>query len=279
VPPWSPPGYVHPLPGRGEIFYRHHAGGEPGAPTLLLLHGWTASADVQWYTAYERLAERYPFVAIDHRGHGRGIRSREGFRLEDCADDAMALVAQLGIERVVPVGYSMGGPISLLCWQRHRDHVAGMVLAATAMEWHSRRRDRMDWALLPLWETVLRSRLAAVGAARWTGWADKRQGVPHREWLLAELRRSDPRALKEAGQALATFDAQAFAGSVDVPTSVLITTRDRLVPPSKQRALAASMHAQVVELAADHGCTVTDGARFAECLRQAVDAIASSPEA
>ena len=84
------------MPGRGEIFYRHHTGGEAGAPTLLLLHGWTASADLQWFTAYQALGERYPFVAIDVRGHGRGLRSEVPFTLEDAADDAAALVRHLG---------------------------------------------------------------------------------------------------------------------------------------------------------------------------------------
>jgi pimeloyl-ACP methyl ester carboxylesterase len=92
--PWVPPGRTAQLPGRGEIFYRHHE--RPDAPaTLLLLHGWTASADLQFFTAYEELAEQYSFVAVDHRGHGRGIRAP--FTLEDAADDAAALVRQLGV--------------------------------------------------------------------------------------------------------------------------------------------------------------------------------------
>ena len=79
LPPGLPEGSIALLPGRGEVFYRHHRG-DPSLPTLLLLHGWTASADLQWFTAYEQLAERYSFVAVDHRGHGRGLRSDEPFR-------------------------------------------------------------------------------------------------------------------------------------------------------------------------------------------------------
>ena len=72
APTWLPPALIRNVPGRGEIFYRHHTGGEAGAPTLVLLHGWTASADLQWFTAYQALGARYPFVAMDVRGHGRG---------------------------------------------------------------------------------------------------------------------------------------------------------------------------------------------------------------
>ena len=119
------------LPGRGQTFVRE-APGPPGAPTLLLLHGWTVTADLNWFACYAPLAEHFRVVAMDHRGHGQGIRSRRPFRLEDCSDDAAALAVELGIDRLVPVGYSMGGPIAQLLWRRHPDLVAGLVLSATA---------------------------------------------------------------------------------------------------------------------------------------------------
>jgi 3-oxoadipate enol-lactonase len=119
------------LPGRGTTFVRH-VEGPPGAPTLVLLHGWTATADLNWFTTYHPLGRQYRVIAIDHRGHGRGIRSKKAFRLEDCADDAVAVCDVLGIERFVPVGYSMGGPIAQLIWRQHPERVAGLVLCATS---------------------------------------------------------------------------------------------------------------------------------------------------
>src|SRR5690348_8171532 len=109
VGPPLPPGRPLQLPGRGQTFIRELAG-PPGAPTLFLLHGLSATADLNWFTCYQALGREFGVVAIDHRGHGRGIRSVSRFRLEDCADDVAAVCSQLGIERVIPVGYSMGGP-------------------------------------------------------------------------------------------------------------------------------------------------------------------------
>ena len=60
--PWLPPGRTMLLPGRGEVFYRHHRHPDPAAPTLLLLQGWTASDDLQFVTAYEALAAEFSFV-------------------------------------------------------------------------------------------------------------------------------------------------------------------------------------------------------------------------
>src|SRR4051794_41166201 len=113
---WSiPGGRPVVLPGRGTTFVRE-AMGPPGAPTLILLHGLGATAALNWFPVFELLSEHFHVVALDHRGHGRGIRPTRRFRLADCADDVVALADQLGIDTFIPVGYSMGGPIAQLIW-------------------------------------------------------------------------------------------------------------------------------------------------------------------
>lgn len=120
-------------------------------PVVLLLHGWTASADINFFPVYAGLAESYRVIAPDLRGHGRGMRSSEPFSLEDCADDAAALLAELGADRVIVVGYSMGGPVGLLLARRHRGLVAALVIQATALEWHHAARERAVWRLRGNW--------------------------------------------------------------------------------------------------------------------------------
>ena len=66
ITPWLPPGHTAVLAGRGEVFFRYHQHADPAAPTLLLLHGWTASADLQFFTAYEELAEDFSSVSYTH---------------------------------------------------------------------------------------------------------------------------------------------------------------------------------------------------------------------
>jgi len=121
--PPLPPGRHVVLPGRGTTFVRQ-LDGPPGAPVLLLLHGWTAPSDLTWFACFEELSHHFGVVAMDLRGHGRGLRSRAPFRLEDCADDAAALVDVLGLRApgtgpLVVVGYSLGGCVAQLLWRRH----------------------------------------------------------------------------------------------------------------------------------------------------------------
>jgi 3-oxoadipate enol-lactonase len=276
LPPNLPAAHVEALPERGEVFFRYHRRAEPG-PTLLLLHGWTASADLQWFTAYEALGERYSFVAIDHRGHGRGLRSDEPFTLEAAADDAAALVRHLGLEFVVPVGYSMGGPIAMLMHQRHPEFVRGLVLEATSQEWRATLADRMTWRGLVLMEIFVRSRLARVlGRRAVRRLAEGNPAIePHVGWIQAEGRRGDPADIIDAGRALSRFDARPFAASLTVPAAVVVTTEDRGVRPAKQRALAAATHARLFELPGDHFCFWANAKEFADVTRQAVDDVVS----
>ena len=274
VPPaYVPPGRVVLVPGRGEVFVRTHLTGRTHSPVLLLLHGWTASADVQFVTSYVELAERYDFVAVDHRGHGRGIRSGEPFTLEDVADDAAGVVSALGIGPVVAVGYSMGGPVAMLLRHRHPDLVSGLVLGATALEWKSTRLDRARWRGLPVSESFLRSRLGA----RLLQWSLARTArkvpavAPIMPWLAGEMRRNDVRSMTEAGYALSQYDARPWASAMSVPTTMMVTTKDRLVDPAKQRALAAATAADVVEVEADHLFSILEPAKFSQGIRTSVD--------
>jgi len=274
-PTGLPQGYIVNLEGRGETFVRHHQG-PTDAPVVLLLHGWTASADLQWCTIYPALCARYSVIAIDHRGHGRGIRSEEEFTLEDCADDAAAAVRALVPGRqVIAVGYSMGGPITLHLCRRHPDLVAGIVLEATALEWQTAFEDRLRWRALVFLERLLKSRRMHNWIARYL-----REEVhtnpeleAHVPWMLAEMRRTDTRAVVEAGRALRDFDARPFASTIAVPAAMVITTADHVVRPVKQRALAAAVNAQVFEIRADHDATMAVSGQFASLTADAVAAV------
>lgn len=254
IVPWLPEGRTLVLPDRGEVFFRHHRHPDPAAPTILLLHGWTASADLQFFSAYEALAQRCSFVGIDHRGHGRGMRTPDPFTLEDCAEDAAQLVRALGIEQVILVGYSMGGPISLLLARRHPELVRAIVVQATAMTFATSFVDRLRWRTVRLVGPLVRSwafpRSVRYALRKLLG--DEHPFKRHAGWLAGEVNRNDALALVQAGRELSTFDATPWAGSLGKPAGSLITTGDHLVPPRRQRDLAATLGATVAEVHADH---------------------------
>ncbi len=277
LPPALPPGRVVNLPGRGEVFVRD-SGGTPARPAVLLLHGWTASADINFYPAYACLAESYRVIALDLRGHGRGMRSVEPFSLEDCADDAAAVLDQLGAARAIVVGYSMGGPVGLLLARRHPERVTALVMQATALEWQRAARERAVWRLLPLLDLGVRFGAGAVFVERVLRRAAMEDpGVDRcRPWLAAEFRRATARDLVAAGRALSRYDARPWAGQLNVPAAMLVTTRDQLVHPAKQRELAEVLGASVFEIDADHDAPLAKGGEYATLTRLAVDKVAAA---
>jgi pimeloyl-ACP methyl ester carboxylesterase len=279
IPPALPPGRVVELPGRGEVFVRDTgppAGG--GTGVVLLLHGWTVSADLNWFTTFDELSPAYRVVALDHRGHGRGLRSEQPFSLEDCADDAAALLRHLGLEGVAVVGFSMGGAIAMLLWHRHPALVSGLVFSGTALEWHESLKDRLVWRGMSVFEVALRN---GTG----DGFVERvlRETIedcptlePYRAWVTGEIHRGYPPDLAGAGRALSTYDGRPLAAGIDVPCGVVLTTRDRLVPPAKQRTLARATRAEVFEVDGDHMAPLNRGPAFAAAIRAAADHVSGS---
>jgi len=256
------------------MFLRESQGPEGSLP-VLLLHGWTASADTTWFSVYPSLAAEHTVLAIDHRGHGRGLRAETPFSLEECADDAAALLDLLGVRRAIVAGYSMGGAVALLLWKRRPDLVAGLVMSATALEWRSRIGERALWRSVTVLDMVLRVGGGDGFVQRYLreAMAESPDVGELRAWVAGELKRGYCRDVAAAGRALARFDARPFVGSVDVPCASVVTTADRLVPPSKQRELASALGAEEFSLPGDHDAPLVRAKEFAAAMADAVAAV------
>ena len=267
-----PPAHALRLPGRGRT-YVYDTGGN--RPTVLLLHGWTSTAALNFYRSFRPLSERYRVVALDHRGHGRGIRSRIPFRLEDCADDAAALIDHLGVGSSTVVGYSMGGPIAQLVWQRHPSLVSGLVLCATTTTFPMPMFDSplvgVSAGALSLVPSLVRRFGMSLATSRWSS----NGGAA--EWAAKEWSRSDPSALVQAVVALSRFDSSGWIGTIDVPTAVVVTERDMTIPPSRQRAMASAIPgARVFPVDGDHRACVDSPAAFVPALLAACSYVSAS---
>ena len=268
VPPLPlPPGRTVLVPGRGELFVRDSGGtGQP----VLLVHGWMFPSDLNWLHTYAPLAQAgYRVLAMDLRGHGRGLRSGEPFSLAACADDAAGVLAALGLPPALVVGYSMGGPVTQLLAQRHPERVAGFVLCASALDWS-------DPGQKALWSTMggMRLLLGLFPRGAWqTGM--RLAGASSREsnWVASELSRGSARDLAEAGRELGRFDSSAWVGALPHPRAVVVMTRDKLVPPRKQRDLASALSVEPVLLDATHDACSAQPREFVLTLLAALQAV------
>ncbi len=272
VPPHEmPPARTINIADRGEFFLRDSGETDPAQPVLMLLHGWTVSADLNWHGAYGPLiGAGYRVLAIDHRGHGRGLRAMESFRLTDCAADAAAVVRQLGCAPAIFVGYSMGGTIAQLIARDHRDVVAGIILSGTSQHFQ-------DPETVKVWRLMGALKLGLSVSPRGLWRAGFRRAKipssPQTAWWLSELTRHSTRDIAEAGRELGRFDSRAWLASVSVPAASVITTRDRSVAPAKQRELAEAIGAEVFEAPIDHLEVTSRAAEYNPALLDAVAAL------
>ena len=267
----APPGRVVLVPGRGEMTVRDSGPGTARRGTLLLLHGWMFGADLNWLTAYLPLQQAgYRVIAVDHRGHGRGIRSQLPFRLTDCADDCAALLKVMDTGPVTVVGYSMGGAITQLMARDHPEVVGAIVLCATTDQWKDSRSMRVAWKTIGALEFALTHTNHRFWARllRRSGLAD---GGELTDWIISELERNDARAVAEAGREMSRYDARAWIGKLTVPAAVICPRQDDLVPPHFQRQLAADIPgARLYELEGRHIVVTQDSDRYNRVLIHAL---------
>jgi 3-oxoadipate enol-lactonase len=265
--PWAriPRGELLELPGRGTTYVTDTPGPDPESPTIVLLHALGCTGLLTWYPCVEPLSRRYRVVTVDQRWHGQGIQS-DDFSLVDCADDAVALLDVLGIERAMFGGYSMGSIVAQRVWRQHPDRVEGLVLAATTDRFQMSLYERlfftgMGTAMLAT-RGVSRSR-TAVRAARAAADAADFEPSDIQEWALREFKSTSPWAVGQALSALGRHHSRPWLGRIDVPTAVVILNNDHVIPPGRQRALAraipgATMH----DIDAGHASCVLEAETF-----------------
>ena len=229
------------------MFFREVAG-PANAPTLMLLHGWTATADLNFFTCYHALGEHFRVIAPDQRGHGRGIRSNKPFTLAACADDAAALADQLGIATFIPVGYSMGGTVAQLLWKRHEPRVRALVLAATSGYFASTRQERLSF--LGLHGLGALARITPSSAReRITERVYLQRKVSNWEpWAAAQLQQHDWRTILEAGGALGSFNSRDWIRTVEAPSSPTGAMSTRSNSPPSWTARPSSPHSATSRL-------------------------------
>lgn len=260
------------VPGAGSMFYRYLPGpvATPDPPTVVLLHGWTSTADVTWHGVYGPLSRHYRVVAPDMRGHGLGPRGRRRARLADAAADVVGLMEALDLGPALLVGYSMGGVVAQIVARNRPELLSGLVVCASASSvcephtgWFASAALRVasllssavpDGPLNVLISAVMR---LAFGDSEFERWARSR---------TARHRWSEVLSL---GADLVRFDSRPWVADLAVSSSVVVTAADRLVAPHRQHLLATSLDAPAVCVDGDHSICLARSTVFADALVRA----------
>src|SRR5262245_32007475 len=96
-------------------------------PVVLFLHAFPLALGM-WDDTARALETSHQLVRFDARGFGGSSPSDGLLSMERIADDAVALLDQLGISQAVVCGCSMGGYAAFALQRRHAERLKGLVL-------------------------------------------------------------------------------------------------------------------------------------------------------
>ncbi|MFN8021469.1 MAG: alpha/beta fold hydrolase [Acidimicrobiales bacterium] len=255
--------------------------GRSSAPAVLMIqglgadkHGW----DMQRFV----LAARYRVIALDNRGAGRSDKPFGHYSLEQMADDAIAVLDQVGVEQAHVVGASMGGAISQIVALKYPERVRSLTLACTACRNHPWRRE-----LLTEWATAASEQ--GMGsmtreAARWViGPRSFRRLLPAFGWLgpLA-MGRTSHAFVAQVRAILATDETMAERlDEITVPALVMVGNQDILTPRGDSEEIAERLpDAELVVISgAAHGFMVEHATTFNRVLLGFLDRVTAEQRA
>jgi 3-oxoadipate enol-lactonase len=206
----------------------HHVlEGPPDAPVVLF--SGSLGSDVTMWDDQAALAGRYRVLRIDHRGHGGSPVPDGPYSIDEMADDVLALLDRLGLERVAYCGLSLGGMVGLALAIRAPERIERLVLACTSAHvppaemW-------LDRAA-----SVRAEGMAAIAPATLGRWLTP--PATQRDRLERMLLAVPPEGYAGACEAIAAHDLRDRVGAIRAPTLAIAATEDPATPPAHLEAL------------------------------------------
>jgi len=242
-----------------QIYYELHGAGEP----LLLIMGLGANATA-WWMQIPEFSRHYQVIAFDNRGAGRSEKPNEPYTIMQMADDADALLEELGIQSAHVFGMSLGGMIAQELALRHPERVRSLVLGGTTCGGPravppppSTMQHFISVATMPIEQAVENGMRLLYSDAFLEA---------NREWLVKRALEyahlmPPPYALQRQVMATLSFNTYDRLHEIHVPSLVITGAEDRIVPAPNSRILAERIpDARLIEFErAGHGFLVERG--------------------
>jgi 3-oxoadipate enol-lactonase len=233
--------------------------------TLLLVHAFPVDASM-WEAQVQSLGDEHRVLAPSLPGFGGTPPAGEVMTMDAAADFLAEELDRAGEAGAVVCGLSLGGYVAFSLWRRHRDRVAGLVLANTRAEpddeaGRERRRGVAEKARKEGSEAIAESPPPLLS-----------KNAPDALWdrVRAMIRAQPGEAIAAASLGMAERpDSRPILGQIDVPTAVVTASGDTLIPPDVSSAMADAIPAAdlVVLEGAGHLSNLEDPQGFNTAVR------------
>jgi non-heme chloroperoxidase len=222
-------------------------GDGPEAPVVVLPHCWGCSHEV-WLPVTRRLKEQgFRVVLYDQRGHGASTRGTAQLTIESLAHDLTAVLEATDVRDAVLAGHSMGG-MTIMSLATHRPDVLKerakatvlVATAATSTGTGSSQGARVANALVasPLVTRAMQSKNGHVFVRGVFGENPVRSHMD----LTRELFGGCHGAVRgDYLRSMSSMDLLEGVATMEVPTTVMVGTRDTLTLPKKADQIVATV--------------------------------------
>jgi pimeloyl-ACP methyl ester carboxylesterase len=238
--------------------------GPDEAPTLILTHGWGATAD-EWYYQKQHLADRFRLIVWDLAGLGFSKQpDNRDYSMEKLAADLEAVLELAGDRPAVLVGHSIGG-MMLQTFCRLFPETLGRRVAGLALV-HCTYKDPIQTVqMAPLFEAIRRPVLIPLlhlTIALWPlvwlmNWLSYINGSLNRstrkqsfagpgtsaqvDFLSRLMLKARPDVLARGMFGMMAMDESATLPRINVPTLVVIGDRDKTTVPESGQFIARNI--------------------------------------
>ena len=220
-----------------NLYYEIHGQGQP----IVCISGFTGDHN-GWGLVVEGLAKNHQVITFDNRGIGLSDCPDYPYTMEMMAEDVMALMRALHLQKAHLIGNSMGGNIAQVIAYKHPEFVKSLVLGNSFMKAHGRgvlhvqtRLDLMKLGFPIPAEVVLHELLLWMYSSNYLG----QPGVVE---MLTRAALANPIATTIKGyesqlNALLNFDSRTWIDKINVPCLVISSDDDLLASPKEARQM------------------------------------------
>lgn len=211
-----------------ELYYEVHGEGVP----LLLIAGYGHHSLI-WQNVVEELSKKYKVILFDNRGMGRSEIAAPPYTIEMMAQDTVALLDHLGIEKAHVIGHSMGGAITQQMAKEYPERLLSCVLYSTLT--HLPKASEMVMRVtMELFTTAIDPRIACRNAITWA-YGSTFLAMEGIEELLIQSMIDNPFPIQPDGimgqyAALTQFDSRPFLSEIKTPTLLIAGNEDISTP-------------------------------------------------
>lgn len=219
-----------------QVFYEDTGG---SGPALVFSHGLLMDHEM-FAPQLAAFRAQWRCIAWDERGHGATATPGHcaPFTYYDSANDLLALLDHLGLEKAVLVGMSQGGYLSLRCALLQPQRVRALVLIDTQALPEDPAKMPAHEAVVTRWAQHGLNDELATGLEHTIlgqGWADAE--VWKRKWQAADI----PNLLQCFATLAQRDDISARMGDIQVSALVIHGTQDQAITPERARAMASAL--------------------------------------